>query len=343
MVFEITCVDIPVLLLYNLDPSWSMQDQHECHAVVDSFASALNKAGHAVHNVCIRSDDLETVLEKFDPELFLIFNWCEELPGIPRSEDEVAQILERLGFTFTGASSNTLALCQNKPYVKQLLLANLITTPEWQVISSLSDIPWSKFPAIVKLPFEHCSYGISRESVVQSMPELIQRVRYVLNEMHQPALVEEFIDGREFHVGVVGNDSLKVLPPAEIDYSSFPDIHDRLCTYESNFDPTSLAYQLTLPKVPAELTMEQINDLKGMIISAYRLLKCRDYARMDIRMRNGIFYLLDVNPNPDISPDTSLVLGGGLIGLSYGELGSLFLHLAAQRLPKFASEKERIK
>ena len=167
------------------------------------------------------------------------------------------------------------------------------------------------------------------------MSELRGRIQYVINEMHQPALVEEFIDGREFHVGVIGNGTLSVLPPAEIDYSSFNDIHDRLCTYESNYDPTSLAYKLTLPKLPVILTKDQLSRLEKIVIAAYRAIDCRDYARMDVRLQDEAFYLLDVNPNPDISSDTSLALGAELVGLSYGKLGSLFINLAAERHPRF--------
>ena len=111
------------------------------------------------------------------------------------------------------------------------------------VFSSTCVDDWDLFPAIVKPAFEHYSLGISRESVVESRAELSQRVSYVIAQHQQPVLVEEFIDGREFHVGVVGNDHLHMLPPAEIDFSVFDDIHDRLCTYEANFVPTSVAYQ----------------------------------------------------------------------------------------------------
>jgi len=327
--------DMTVLLLYNLDPSWSRQDIQECHAAARLLTNSLVDAGHRVQEVCVQSVELETALEGFIPDKHLIFNWCEELPGIPHSEYMVAQTLERMGFTFTGAGSQNLALGQDKPQVKRLLHKRQIPTPTWQVYSSTRKINWARFPAIVKLAFEHCSYGITRESVVQSTSELVGRVQYVIDEMHQPALVEEFIDGREFHVGVIGNGSLRVLPPAEIDYSPFNDIHDRLCTYESNYDPTSLAYRLTLPKLPVVLTKEQLNRLEEIVIAAYRAIDCRDYARMDIRLRDGFFYLLDVNPNPDISSDNSLTLGAGLVGYSYGQFGSLLVNLAAQRHPRF--------
>ena len=154
---------------------------------------------------------------------------------------------------------------------------------------------------------------------------------------YDPAIVEDFIDGREFHVGVVGNGTIHMLPPAEIDYSAFDDIHDRLCTYESNFDKTSLAYHITKPKIPVALTDRQLAHMEEIVIAAYRATDCRDYARMDLRLRDGAFYVLDVNHNADISPDTSIVLGAGLIGLSYGIFGSFLINLAAQRHPIFRS------
>ena len=335
MEFNNSWKGLSVLLLYNLDPYWSRQDIQECQDAASLLTNSLVDSGHHVQEVCVQSAELETALEGFNPDEHLIFNWCEELPGIPRSEHMVAQTLERMGFTFTGAGSQSLTLGQDKPRVKRLLHKRQIPTPTWQVYLSTRKINWTRFPAIVKLAYEHCSYGITRESVVQSTSELVRRIQYVINEMHQPALVEEFIDGREFHVGVIGNGTLRVLPPAEIDYSSFDDIHDRLCTYESNYDPTSLAYQLTLPKLPVVLTKNQLSRLEKVVIAAYRAIDCRDYARMDVRLQDEAFYLLDVNHNPDISSDTSLALGAELVGYSYGQFSSLLVNLAAQRHNRF--------
>jgi D-alanine-D-alanine ligase len=329
--------ELPVLLLYNIDPSWSAQDIQECQAATDTLAEAMVDVGHQVEKICVQSAELGTLLEGFSPDEYLILNWCEEFPSVPHSEYLVARVLESLGFTFTGAGSRALAFGQDKPKVKHLLNTKNITTPMWKVYTSTDQICWEHFPAIVKLAYEHCSYGITRESVVESSPELENRVQYVINEMHQPALVEEFIDGREFHVGVIGNSHITVLPPGEIDYSPFTDIHDRLCTYESNFDPSSLAYQLTVPKLPVVLAEKLLRKLEEIAASAYKAIDCRDYARMDVRLKGETFYLLDVNPNPDISEDTSLVRGAGLLGLSYGEFGSILINLAAQRHPVYNS------
>jgi D-alanine-D-alanine ligase len=331
--------DLPVLLIYNLDPSWPQQDIQNCLDALRALVDALVEIGHPVQEVCVQTAELELALQGFSPDDHLIFNWCEELPGIHPSAHLVAQTLEKMGFIFTGADAQALSLSQDKRLVKKRLKRYGIPTPAWKVYSSTQGLHWKSFPAIVKPAFEHCSYGISRDAVVLSKAELVQRVHYVLDELKQPVLVEEFIDGREFHVGVIGNETLRVLPPAEIDYSSFSDIHDRLCTYEANFDEKSLAYQLTIPKLPVILTDNQLSELENVAVAAYKATNCRDFARLDIRLKNGVFYILDVNPNADITQETSLVKAADLAGISYGQLGSLLINLAAQRHANFGFAK----
>jgi D-alanine-D-alanine ligase len=327
---------LPVLMLSNLDLLWSPDEIQEAIAMTDRLVSEMEAIGHPVTKICVETEELSSLLSPYNPDEFIVFNWCEEIPGIPRSAALAAQELESRGFAYTGADAAALALCQDKPRIKSRLQMRGVPTPAWQVFDTLPADEWTNFPAIVKPAFEHCSYGIEREAVVLTAAELNQRVRYVLEEMQQPALVEDFIDDREFHVGVIGNGVLHVLPPAEIDYSSCGDIHDRLCTYEANFDKTSMAYRFTMPKIPAILTNDQLSDLEKIVIAAYRATDCRDYARMDIRLHDGIFYILDVNHNADISPDTSLVIGAEMSGYSYGQFGSLLVNLAAQRHARFA-------
>jgi len=329
--------DLPVLLIYNIDPSWSLEDIEFCQAETRVLRDALIEVGHPLQESCIQSEGLETILQVFRPEEYVVFNWCEELPGVQHSGYRAAEILDRMGFTYTGADTQALILSQDKRQIKRLLQLQGIPTPTWQVFTSTQTVQRERFPAIVKPAFEHSGIGISRQSIVQSDEELNQRIQFVLDELRQPAIVEDFIDGREFHIGVVGNDVLTALPAAEIDYSRFKDIHDRLCTYEANFDKTSLAYQLTIPSLPAELTEGELSQLEEIVLAAYRATACRDYARLDVRLQDGIFYVLDVNHNADISSDNSLVKGAALVGLSYGQLGSLLINLAAQRHPVWGS------
>lgn len=328
--------DLPVWMIYDADPALPPGTAREHQDIVATLFEAMRAVGHPVEQTPLETSDLDGLLGRRQPREVIIFNWIEDLPGIPLSCARAAQQMEAAGFTFTGTSASMLAFSQDKRRVKRRLRSRGIPTPNWQVYNSTRRVTWNCFPAIVKPAFEHCSIGISRESVVQSREELVRRLDFVLRQFKQPAIVEEFIDGREFHVGVVGNGKLQMLPPGEIDYSPFNDIHDRLCTFESNEDPTCLAYRLTAPRLPCDLSRAQMELLEKVVTAAYRSTGCRDFARLDIRLRDGIFYVLDVNPNADISPNTSLILGAGLAGYSYGQFGSLLVNLAARRHPYFS-------
>jgi D-alanine-D-alanine ligase len=329
--------NLPVLLLYNLNPEWSREEIDESREGMQALSIALREEGHPVTEVCLANNDLIGLLQPYDPDDYIVFNFCEEIPGIPHSYDLIAQTLEDFGFTFTGADSKALSFSQDKRMVKQLLESRGIATPRWQIFASASSNGWTTYPAIVKPALEHCSLGVTREAVVRSAAELAARIGYIIKSFHGPALVEEFIDGREFHVSVVGNSKLHVLPIAEMDFSAFNDANDRLCTYESKFEPLSKAYNLIKLRLPALLTKNEEKRLIKVALDGYRSANCRDYARLDIRLRNGIFYILDINPNMDISPDTSPALAAELAGLSYGKFGSLLVNLASRRHPIFRS------
>jgi len=329
--------DLPVLLLHNIDYAWPQEEIDMCFELGKRMTEEMRAAGHSVIRLRLEDDKLSSLLSSYDPAEFVVFNWCEEIPGIPRSSWMVAQELERQGFTYTGADYPSLVFSQDKRQVQQRLKEAGIPTPFWKIYSTASVEDWDLFPAIVKPAFEHYSLGISRESVVVSPAELLNRVNYVIAKHQQPVLVEEFIDGREFHVGVVGNGNLHMLPPAEIDFSVFDDIHDRLCTYEANFVSTSIAYQSTFAKLPIPFTSEELGRLESVVLGAYRATGCRDYARMDVRMRDDRFYILDVNHNADISPDGSLIKAAEMIGYPYGLFGSLLVTLASERHPVFGN------
>lgn len=336
-IFRALQTDLPVLLLHNLDHSWQEEEFNNCLTFVDMMTESLRAAGHPLKRARLEDDQLSSLLSKYDPTELIVFNWCEEIPGIPRSSWMVARELERQGFTYTGADYPALVLSQDKRQIQQRLKDACIPTPTWKIFYSASSVDWHLYPAIVKPAFEHYSTGIVRESVVQSESELIQRVAYVIDKHRQPVIVEEFIDGREFHVGVVGNGTLHMLPPAEIDFTVFDDIHDRLCTYEANFVSTSVAYQSTIAKLPIDFTPEELDCMESVVLGAYRATGCRDYARMDLRMRDGVFYILDVNHNADISPDGSLIRAAEMVGYTYGQFGSLLINLAAERHPVFGN------
>jgi D-alanine-D-alanine ligase len=337
---SLPAADLPVILLYNLERSWPPADVDEILNLVQSLATGLAVVGHPINTVCLEDERLDKIMAGFDPDRYVVFNWCEEIPGIPRSSFLVARKLEELGFSFTGADSKALLFSQDKPAVKQRLTQHTIPTPGWQVYETVGDLDWDRFPAIVKPAYEHCSHGITHEAVVHTQQELFRQVGKLLDIFKQPVLVEDFIDGREFHVTVIGNGRLKVLPIAEMDFSGIKEDSGRLCTYDSKFAPASTDYKMIQLRLPASLSVEETQQLQRVAIAGYRATNCRDYARLDIRQSDGTFFILDVNPNADISPDTSVALSAELAGFSFGQLGSMLVSLAAHRHPVFAGRKE---
>ncbi len=335
--FHALQTDLPVLLIHNLDPAWPQEDISNSLVIADLMTEALRATGHPLQRARLEDDQLGRLLRDYDPRKVVVFNWCEEVPGIPRSSWMVAQELERQGFTYTGADYPSLVFSQDKRQVQQRLKDACVPTPVWMIFESADISGWSLYPAIVKPSLEHYSLGIERESVVESPAELSRRVQYVIDKFQQPALVEEFIDGREFHVGVIGNDRLLMLPPAEVDFSMYADIHDRLCTYDANFTPATMAYQNSFARLPVEFTPAELERMERAVLAAYQATGCRDYARMDIRLREGVFYILDVNHNADISPDNSLIKAAEMVGYPYGQFASLLVNLAAERHPVFGN------
>ena len=325
--------DLPVLLLHNLDDAWEPADFEKALDEVGDLEQALRSQGHPVTNIPVYDSDLESHLKNYDPDEYIVFNGCEGLPGIPFSEGTVAETLEAMGFTYTGSPPEVLSTGWDKAKVKKRLGSCGVPIPAWKIFTSAHVDGWRKFPAIVKPAREHSSCGLSREAVVLSQEKMLSRTAYVLDNFQQPVIVEDFIDGREFHVSLWGNQSVKVLPPAEMDFSAFTDVEDRLCTFDAKHKPDSSAYEKICLRIPASLSATEYKELERVARRAYRVIGCRDYARMDIRLRDGVFYILDVNTNPDVSSDTSMAFAAKLAGYSYGAMLSQMVNFAARRHP----------
>lgn len=335
MALKIILPSLPVLLIHNIDPIWEPFDIDQALTEVSVLESSLRDLGHQVTTVTIDNPHLYEKLHEYDPEKYIVFNWCEEIPGIPQSEALSAEMLERLKFTYTGSPPEILKLCREKRNVKHLLNLNGLASPAWRIYDAPYIDGWDCFPAIVKPSAEHCSLGVTKDAVVMSAEEMEKRITYIIETFKQPALVEDFIDGREFHITVWGNDDIEMLPPAEMDFAAFNDLKERLCTYESKFKPGSYHYEKIELRLPAPLTEEEYKRLWQASVSTYRSMGCRDYARLDIRLREGIFYILDVNPNPDVSFETSMAYAAETSGYTYGEMISHIISMAAKRHPKY--------
>ena len=328
--------NVPVLLLHNVDAKWRKREREEAHDAATKLENGLRDEGHPVTTITVDGPHLQLLLDGHEPERFVVFNWCEELPGVPRSEPVVAYTLERLGYVFTGARGDALATAWDKPRVKRLLERRRIPTPRWRIFPTPDVEEWDTYPAIVKLAYEHCSLGVGTDAVVLSPQRLRERIAQSLDEHGEPTLIEEFIDGREFHVTVWGDGRLRMLPPAEMTFAAFDDLRDRLCTFDSKFAPASRHYREIGLELPASLSEQEQAQLKRAVSGAFRAVGCRDYARIDVRLRDDVFYVLDVNPNPDLTPETSTVSAAEVAGYSYGALASQIVNFAARRHPAFS-------
>lgn len=327
--------DLPILLLHNVDPSWDDVAVEQALKDVDVMKSALMAEGHPVYDCKIESPDLQEALKPYDPDQCIVLNWCEELPGCPKSDAVVAAILTDRSYTYTGSTPEVLAMSWQKTAVKEVLQKNGITTPAGRVVFLREVDSWDCFPAIVKPSLEHCSIGVTAQAIVFNHKELREQIAYVEEVLRQPALVEDFISGRELHVSVWGNRQVEMFPPAEMDFSALADVRRHLCTYDSKFIPGSEDFEKIEMIIPALLDVDQEEKIRQVACDSFKVLGCRDYARIDLRLKDDVFYVLDVNPNADLSPETSTVFAAAAVGITYGQFASGLVNLAAQRHPVY--------
>ncbi len=322
-----------VLLLYNIDLSWEADEIEDVRQSVSLMLEALRQEGDKVSAEELDDSRLERLLVRYNPLDTIVFNLCEALPGIPGSEHLAAATIARMGFTYTGNPPVLLRLSYDKQQVRRLLTGMGISVPRGALLSPGEATSWSLFPAIVKPSHEHCSLTLTENSVVFDRKALRRQIELVNRELGQPALVEDFIDGREFHLSVWNNNRPELLPPAEMDFSAFPEVRDRLCTYDSKCRPGSAHYENIKTILPADLDQPLYEKLENITLKTWKAFGCRDYARFDLRLRDGEFYMLDINPNNDISPDTSFALAAELRGYSYGLMARRIVSMAAARHP----------
>jgi D-alanine-D-alanine ligase len=322
------------ILLYSVMSDWTADDTALSDECITRMKRGLGVVGLESTPISVRTD-VAGAVKHYDPREHVVFNWCEGLDGAPNAYDAIPPVLEELGFAYTGADAWALATTQDKAATKKILLESKIPTPVSKVYERAALNGWRRYPALVKPATEHCSFGITREAVVDSPQQLKERVQYVLDTWRCPALVEDFIDGTEYNVAVWGNgDETRVLPISALDYSAFPDYHDRLCTFDSKWNPDSEAYRLTAVQCPALLEKTLVRRIERVALAAYRALRLRDYGRIDMRVRNGVPYVLDVNANPDITMEGGFARSARAAGFDYGQTTAKILSFAAQRMPR---------
>jgi D-alanine-D-alanine ligase len=240
-------------------------------------------------------------------------------------------MLVELKLPFTGCPPSALDLALDKARTKKLLSEAGINTPRYQILTTSGLKAFNlSFPCLVKPVSEDASHGLSEDSVVANSQELKKQVEKVCAGFGGKALVEEFLDGREFNTVVMGNQRLTVPAVSEIVFTLPPD-KPRILTFASKWDENSLYYINTKAHCPAEITAREKACIIKLAKAAFRATGCRGYARVDFREGHpGEFFVLEVNPNPDITPGAGASLQIAAAGLSYNQFIDRVLHMALQ-------------
>lgn len=276
--------------------------------------------------------DLVALLDR-DRNFDVAFNLCESLRGDPRYEMPVPVILESRGIPYTGSVPVSLRQCLNKGTAKARLASAGVPVPEGREVVTVEEARTltGPIPAMVKPARQDGSIGIAAASVCRDVEALQSRCLYLLQEMKEPAIVERFIDGREFNVSVLGDTDPQCLPIAEIDFSGMPAGVPKIVTYDAKWSESSAEYQGTVPVFGT--TDEALSRrLRKAALGAFRALGLRDYARVDMRVdAAGQPWVVDVNPNCDLSPDAGFPKAAKQAGLDYTRLVHTLVGIALER------------
>jgi D-alanine-D-alanine ligase len=318
-----------ILILFTGDQALAHGRPEESLAV-----SAVRETAEAVHSACA-ANGWDGVLQEAPPDPAallekvrkvgpdLVFHLVESLEGEARFEAAVASLLDWLGVPYTGSPPPALALALEKPLARAVLGGRGVPVPRGCVLRHGEEpIRGLRPPWIVKPSREDASHGIGPDSVVQNESEARERARRIIAIYRQPALLEEFAPGREFNVSLLGEgEAVEALPVAEIDYSGFPADVPPLLTYRAKWETGSEEYQGSRVRHPEDLSPGLAGALVETARSAYGALGLRDYGRVDVRLsRRGTPVVVDVNANPDLSPDAGFAGAAARKGMSYADL-----------------------
>lgn len=334
------CYNSPVSVfsVYNGKPGDNQSDLNDLsESAFSKEISSIKKSLHEyftdVKSFAIDRNVTRTItkINTYAPDVIL--NFVESVEGISTHEYCMAGLFELLKVEFTGNQPLCLGNCLNKWRAKSILRSDNINTPKALVIDKstvLSRKTFSlNFPVILKLLNEDASIGISEYSVVKNFKNFKKHIKFLTATYNQDILAEEYINGRELNVAVLGGN---VLPISEIIFDELPEGLPKIVTYDSKWIADSVYYENTKPHCPADLDSQTKSRVERVALETYNSLGCRDYARVDIRLdKNGIPFVIEVNPNPDISSDSGFARAAAAKGISHSEL--------LYRITKFALDR----
>jgi D-alanine-D-alanine ligase len=282
---------------------------------IQEVALVLRRAGHEVIGVAVdgTSECLRAIAAL---DVDLVFNLVEAFGGDSTREPHVAAYYDLLGLSYTGSGPRGLGFAMDKAVTKKILAFHGIDTPDFAVVWR-GRLDWAhdlKFPVIVKPVREDGSIGIGFDALAGNIKELMGRIDQLHAEFDRPVLIEEYIDGREIYMGVLGNAQPEALPPVELDLSRLPKGAPRIAGSEVKWDEGTRAYRSTRVRIP-RLREPVLETMQRYAVTAFQALSLRDYARMDFRVtRAGKVYLIEANPNPYLHSGAEFMRGARASG-----------------------------
>jgi D-alanine-D-alanine ligase len=333
-----------IAVLYNsdFDAEACATDVISVETSARAVAGALAEGGAEVELTGLFGREVLGVIDRIRASApDLVFNLCESMAGDSRNEPTFVGLLDLFGIPYTGADLLALASCLHKRRAKDVLLARGIPTPPYRFLADAAalddpgldalDYPW-----FVKLAHEDASVGITEENRVTDAAALRKRAGQLIAEHDQAVLAERYIDGRELNVTLIGNaDDLTVLPLHEIDFSAMPADRPRIVSYAAKWDERHVDYAGTKPVPLRNAPPGFVEAVERVSRDAWHALGLRDYGRIDLRVdAANTPWVIDVNPNPDISPDAGVTRAAKIAGMSYPQLIARLAEIAHQRIQR---------
>ena len=277
-----------IVIIWNAYLSWMAEELDEQIEDIMAVRDYLICFGYEVTDVCLLDSVRKSVFDAgFDPSEWLILNMATGYTNVFAEQEVVIKELEMMQYVFTGPGSRVVSTCRNKGLIRDQLSRNGIRVPPGMLVAAPRNVNWNRFPAIVKPIGQHCSIGINNDSLVFNRTELKRQLERHYEGFRAPMVIEEFIEGREFTVSVWGNVVPEVLPPVELDFSAFKNPRERILTFRHKFryfdDKEPYVYYL----FPAMLEIGDLATIQEECMKAYLAADCRDYARLDLRYRDG--------------------------------------------------------
>ena len=331
-----------VTVLYNTDYDAERApgiDISSVEASARALKAALREAGYLAELVGMKGLDVFDVLAKLRADKpDLVFNLCESMAGEPRNEPTFVGLLDLFAIPYTGADLLGLASCLYKQRTKDILIGRGIATPPFRLLERATvddptldelDYPW-----FLKLVHEDASVGITEENLVRTPATLRTRARTMIEQYAQPVLAERYVEGREINVTLIGNDAeLEMLPLHEIDFAAMPADRPHIVSYAAKWDENHIDYVGTKPVPLRDANPAMIAAMEKIARQAWAALGLRDYGRVDLRVdATGKPWVIDINPNCDISPDAGSARAARVAGIAYTQFVDRIAQVAWRRI-----------